>query len=129
MVFRTGVLPWQLQSPLFPNIAILMACTTQSLDRGIEIQTNPETLAMKARVLSYINAFLTRAGKANFPEIAAESMKCVINLMVMEVSAVVSVLQPRYFTNTISSVVLGSRRQHVGARARHQGDDSASGRS
>ena len=90
LVFRRGVLPWQLQSPLFPNIAILMACTTQSLDCGIEIQTNPETLAMKARVLSYINAFLTRAGKSNFPEIAAESIKCVINLMVMEVSLVVS---------------------------------------
>lgn len=63
-----------------------MACTTQSLDRGVELDRNSEFLAMKSKVLSYINTFLTGGGKRNFPSIAAESMKCVINLMVTEVS-------------------------------------------
>ena len=83
-VFLRNILPWQLQSPVFPNIGLLMACATQSLDRGVELDQNPESLAMKARALSYINKFLSRADKSSFYLIASESIKCVINLVVME---------------------------------------------
>src|SRR5689334_18172006 len=82
-VFLTHVLPWQLQSPIMPNIGILMASTTQSLDSGVELVHNPESLTIKSKVLSYINQFLTSAGSENFHQVAAEAVKCVINLIVM----------------------------------------------
>ncbi len=85
-VFLREVLPWQLQSPIFPSIGLLMASASQALDRGLDWEQHPESLAMKARALSYINRFLGRADKATFRSIASEAIKCVINLVVMEVS-------------------------------------------
>ncbi|ORY62599.1 uncharacterized protein BCR38DRAFT_346452 [Pseudomassariella vexata] len=80
IVFQKEVLSWQLQSPLMPNIGILMASTIQSLDRGIELDKNPESLAQKAKVLVFINQFLSGATKQGFDLIAPEAIKCVINL-------------------------------------------------
>ncbi|TKW57847.1 hypothetical protein CTA1_9831 [Colletotrichum tanaceti] len=59
-VFLAEVLPWMLQSPLFPNIGILMSSTTQALERGSEISKNPESLALKARVLSIVAEYMQR---------------------------------------------------------------------
>jgi hypothetical protein len=84
-VFLAEVLPWQLQSPLMPSIGILMASATQALENGVEMAENPESLIVKARVLSYINKFLNMADTENFHLIASEALKCVINLVVMEV--------------------------------------------
>ncbi|KAB5522143.1 hypothetical protein GE09DRAFT_501927 [Coniochaeta sp. 2T2.1] len=85
-VFLSNVLPWQLQSPVFPNVGLLMASVTQSLDQGIELDQNPETFAMKARALSCVNQYLdmTRNLKRHFSDVMAEAIKVVVNLVVME---------------------------------------------
>lgn len=80
-VFLAEVLPWMLQSPLFPNIGILMSSTTQSLERGVEIVRNPESLAIKSRVLSIIADFMQQP----FDSIAIEMVRCIVNLVIMEV--------------------------------------------
>ncbi|KAK2034100.1 hypothetical protein LX32DRAFT_579941 [Colletotrichum zoysiae] len=79
-VFLTEDLPWMLQSPLFPNIGILMASTTQSLERGVEISKNPESLALKSRVLSIVADYMERP----FDAIAVEMVRSIVNLVVME---------------------------------------------
>ncbi|GKT75110.1 zn(2)-C6 fungal-type DNA-binding domain protein [Colletotrichum tofieldiae] len=79
-VFLTEVLPWMLQSPLFPNIGILMSSMTQSLEQGVEISKNPESLALKARVLSIIADYMQRP----FDAIAVEMVRSIVNLVVME---------------------------------------------
>ncbi|KAE9580206.1 hypothetical protein CGCF415_v007068 [Colletotrichum fructicola] len=79
-VFLAEVLPWMLQSPLFPNIGILMSSTTQSLEHGLEITKNPESLALKAHVLSIIAEYMERP----FDAIAVEMVRSVVNLVVME---------------------------------------------
>lgn len=81
-VFLAEVLPWMLQSPLFPNIGILMSSTTESLEHGLEITKNPESLALKAHVLSIIAEYMERP----FDAIAVEMVRSVVNLVVMEVS-------------------------------------------
>ncbi|KAM0287022.1 hypothetical protein ACHAQH_000707 [Verticillium albo-atrum] len=79
-VFLTEILPWMLQSPLFPSIGMLMASTTQSLEQGVEVTRNSESLALKARVLTGINEML----KGDFGSVAQEVIRSVINLCVME---------------------------------------------
>ncbi|KAK1970796.1 hypothetical protein LY78DRAFT_717047 [Colletotrichum sublineola] len=68
------------ESPLFPNIGILMSSTTQSLEQGVEISKNPESLALKARVLSIVADYMERP----FDAIAVEMVRSVVNLVVME---------------------------------------------
>lgn len=82
-VFLAEILPWMLQSPLFPSIGMLMASTTQSLEKGIEVAKNPESLALKANVLAGINDFL----QGDFASVSLETIRSVINLVVMEVSS------------------------------------------
>ncbi|KAL0934716.1 Zn(2)-C6 fungal-type DNA-binding domain protein [Colletotrichum truncatum] len=79
-VFLAEVLPWMLQSPLFPNIGVLMSSMTQSLEQGMEITKNSESLALKARVLTIIAEYMERP----FDIIAVEMVRCIINLVVME---------------------------------------------
>ncbi|KAK2040191.1 hypothetical protein LZ31DRAFT_568854 [Colletotrichum somersetense] len=79
-VFLTEVLPWMLQSPLFPNIGILMASTAQSLEQGVEISKNPESLALKSRALSIVADYMERP----FDAIAVEMVRSIVNLVVME---------------------------------------------
>ncbi|KAG7126958.1 hypothetical protein HYQ44_000678 [Verticillium longisporum] len=68
------------ESPLFPSIGMLMASTTQSLEKGVEVTRNSESLAIKARVLTGINEMLKR----DFGSVAQEVIRSVINLCVME---------------------------------------------
>ncbi|TDZ34488.1 hypothetical protein C8035_v010631 [Colletotrichum spinosum] len=79
-VFLAEVLPWMLQSPLFPNIGLLMSSMTQSLEDGKEVIKNPESLSLKSHVLSVIADYMTRP----FDTIAVEMVRCIVNLVVME---------------------------------------------
>jgi hypothetical protein len=81
MVFLREVLPWMLQSPLFPRIGMLMASTTQSLEKGVELAKDSESLAIKSGVLSGINEIL----QGDFNKVSVEVIRSVINLVVMEV--------------------------------------------
>lgn len=82
MVFLREVLPWMLQSPLFPRIGMLMASTTQSLEKGVELAKDSESLAIKSGVLSGINEIL----QGDFNKVSVEVIRSVINLVVMEVN-------------------------------------------
>ncbi|KAK2017237.1 hypothetical protein LZ32DRAFT_600841 [Colletotrichum eremochloae] len=57
-----------------------MSSTTQSLEQGVEISKNPESLALKARVLSIVADYMERP----FEAIAVEIVRSVVNLVVME---------------------------------------------
>lgn len=82
MVFRMIMLPWMLQSHLFPNIAILMASVVQVLERGQESpETSSEPLAIKTKVLGMINRVLTRGGYD-----LSDVLRSIINLVMIEVS-------------------------------------------
>lgn len=123
-MFLKEVLPWMLQSPLFPNIGILMSSMTQSLERGTEVAKSPESLALKSWVLSMIADYMRRP----FDAIAVEMVRCIVNLVVMEVSAASCpghsfVNHSQRETDFPLKVVLGSRREHVCSHERHQAHD------
>jgi hypothetical protein len=78
------MLPWMMQSPLFPHIAMLMSSVTQSLEQRFTSDTNPEEpLMIKANVLALINKSLT---EQDFAAVAVDVMRCVTNLTITEVS-------------------------------------------
>ena len=80
------MLPWMIQSPLMPSIAILMASYTQKVEQGLEIQKFSETLSIKVHVLSLINAFLNQ----DFDLVGGEALRAVIHLVILEVRYVLS---------------------------------------
>ncbi|KAK0631145.1 hypothetical protein B0T17DRAFT_599198 [Bombardia bombarda] len=79
VLFRRDMLPWMLQSQLFPNIAILMASVVQILDRGGEADHSSEPLAIKVRVLSMINHAL---GRRDYD--LSDVLRCIVNLVIIE---------------------------------------------
>ncbi|RBQ88359.1 hypothetical protein VDGD_20641 [Verticillium dahliae] len=80
---------------------MLMASTTQSLEKGVEVTRNSESLAIKARVLTGINEML----KGDFGSVAQEVIRSVINLCVMEVGA--SSKPERYIAGVLTSPYSG----------------------
>ncbi|KAH7029155.1 uncharacterized protein B0I36DRAFT_290568 [Microdochium trichocladiopsis] len=80
VVWKNNVLPWQLQSPLMPQIALLMAATTRGLERG----TMKDTFAIKAKVLNCINAYLATSTPVTFQAVAAEAVGCIMSMVVTE---------------------------------------------
>jgi hypothetical protein len=81
-LFVEHMLPWMIQSPLMPNIAILMASYTQAQEQCLEIQKSSEILSIKAHVLSLINTFL----RQDFDLVGGEALRAVIHLVILEVS-------------------------------------------
>ncbi|KAK0712103.1 hypothetical protein B0H67DRAFT_587025 [Lasiosphaeris hirsuta] len=77
-VFRQIMLPWMLQSPIFPNIAVLMASVTESLELGKRPSNATEPLAIKAKVLALINRVL---GSDHDP---TDVLRSVIHLVIIE---------------------------------------------
>ncbi|KAK2052625.1 hypothetical protein LY76DRAFT_670196 [Colletotrichum caudatum] len=53
---------------------------TESLEQGVEISKNPESLALKSRVLSIVADYMERP----FDAIAVEMVRSIVNLVVME---------------------------------------------
>ena len=87
-IFRSIMLPWMLQSHLFPNIAILMASVVQVLEKGEEApESSSEPLAMKVKVLGMINRVLG-SGQYDLSDV----LRSVINLVIIEVSSGVSLI-------------------------------------
>lgn len=82
--WKNNVLTWQLQSPLMPNIGILMAATTSGLEHG----SMRESLSIKSTVLGYINSYLASSTPETFQSVAVELVKCIMSMVVMEVSHV-----------------------------------------
>ncbi|KAK0738939.1 hypothetical protein B0T18DRAFT_492785 [Schizothecium vesticola] len=76
--FRAVMLPWILQSPLFPHIAVLMSSVTQALDLGRQPNETVEPLVLKSRVLTIINKALSTGHDLS------DLLRCAINLVVIE---------------------------------------------
>jgi len=80
-IWKNNVLQWQLQSPLMPHFAILMAAMTMGLERGGNMAN---TYLVKADALNCINAYMASSTPANFKAVAAELVGCIVSMVVME---------------------------------------------
>ncbi|KAK3323051.1 hypothetical protein B0H66DRAFT_219062 [Apodospora peruviana] len=78
VMMRTVMMPWMLQSPIFPNIAILMASVVQVLEKGREAGSSSEPLEIKIKVLALMNRVL--GGEYDLSDV----LRCVINLVIIE---------------------------------------------
>ena len=81
-LFLREMLPWMIQSPLMPNIAIMMASATQSSEQELMVKKSSETLSIQSHVFKIINQFL----KGDFSEVGGEALRAVIHLAISEVS-------------------------------------------
>ena len=83
--YLQSVVPWQLQSPIYPTIGLMMASTVQSMVLGGDpVHTNNETSALKARAFSLLSKHIqTTSGPLG--EWIEELMGCILNLIVFEV--------------------------------------------
>ena len=79
-LFLKVILPWMIQSPLMPNIAILMASYSQRLERGLNVDPS-QTLTIKAHVLSLVNQYI----KQDFMLVSDEAIRAVTHLVILEV--------------------------------------------
>ncbi|KAF8848998.1 hypothetical protein BDZ45DRAFT_248662 [Acephala macrosclerotiorum] len=79
-LFKREILPWTIQSPLMPHIAILMSSASQTAEPASQVTKASETFAIKSQVLALINEFL----KQDFAVIGGEALRAVIHLVVME---------------------------------------------
>lgn len=86
-LFANEILPWQLKSPLMPNVAILMAAATQSHLHDCDSKSEAETLAMKSNVLKLVNRFI----KQDFYVVGNQAMRIVIHLVVIEVCGLLTI--------------------------------------
>lgn len=83
VMFLKAILPWMLQSPLMPNIAILMASYSERLERGLVTKQYSETLSIKSYVLGLVNTFLEQ----DFKLISDEAIRAVTHLVILEVNS------------------------------------------
>jgi hypothetical protein len=80
-LFSKEMFPWMLQSPLFPNIALLMSSATQSLERAIDMRSSSDVIKVKSNVFALVNKFLEQ----DFAAIGDEALRAVIHLVITEV--------------------------------------------
>ena len=73
------MLPWMLQSPLFPHIAVLMSSVTQALELGRQPNETLEPLILKSEVLTMVNKALSNGHDLS------DLLRCAVNLIVIEV--------------------------------------------
>jgi hypothetical protein len=81
LLFQREMLPWMIQSPLMPNIAIMMASATQTSEQELTVKKSSETLSIQSHVFKIINQFL----KQDFSEVGGEALRAVIHLAILEV--------------------------------------------
>jgi hypothetical protein len=75
-------IPWMIQSPLMPHIAILLASFAEGMDRGEDLNRCQETLALKVKALALTNEFLAE----DFSLIGNDAMLATIHIASLEVS-------------------------------------------
>ena len=77
------MLPWMLESPLFPNIALFSSAIALSLMKDTPLTDNREVIILKSSVLSQVNQFLSQK---ELRSVAQEVLRSVIHLAMIEVS-------------------------------------------
>jgi len=80
-MFMKDIFPWMIQSPLMPNIAILMSSFSLRLERGLAIDPQ-QTISIKSHVLALINQYLKQE---DFSVISDEAIRAVTHLVISEV--------------------------------------------
>ena len=80
--FQDQVLPWIMQSPLMPHIAIFTASAYRAHTAGTEMVTHTPTMAMKGILLHHISSFL----EEDFDRIHEQLIQSVLHLIIMEVT-------------------------------------------
>ena len=80
-MFLSDIFPWMIQSPLMPNIAILMSSFSLRLERGLNVDPQ-QTISIKAHVLALINQYLK---EKDFNVIGDEAIRAVTHLVISEV--------------------------------------------
>jgi hypothetical protein len=82
--FGTIVMPWMMQSALVPEIAVLTGAGYRAIVRGADVSKDPETIAIRVRVLAHISKFLQQ----DFDKIYMEAIKTVAHLVMLEVRSI-----------------------------------------
>lgn len=121
-LFLREMLPWMIQSPLMPNIAIMMASATQSSEQQLMVKKSSETLSIQNHVFKIINQFL----KQDFNQVGGEALRAVIHLAILEVSGIPFTKMTKYYGTDCLPVLLGIHRDVVAACERTQSNDQAS---
>jgi hypothetical protein len=83
--FGTIVMPWMMQSPLVPEIAVLTGAGYRAIIRGADVSTDPETIAIRVRVLAHISEFLQQ----DFNKIYMQAIQTVAHLVMLEVRSII----------------------------------------
>ena len=83
--YMRSIVPWKLQSPIYPTIGLMISSTIQSSLLGADpVTANHEATALKARVFYLMSQYIqTTSGTPG--AWAEELMGCIINLIMFEV--------------------------------------------
>ena len=79
--FQERVMPWIMQSPLMPQIAIFTASAYRAHTSGCELDRATQTIALKGKIYSKINHILEQ----DFDKIHLQIIQSVLQLVVLEV--------------------------------------------
>ena len=74
-------MPWQIQSTLMPNVAILMASATRGFLQDPTREMTSESLNIKSHVLKLVSKFI----QEDFYLVGNQAMRIVIHLVIIEV--------------------------------------------
>ena len=98
-----SIVPWKLQSPIYPTIAIMMSSTIQSMVLGGDpVTANRETVALKAKAYSLMSNYVQKT--SGVPGAwADELMGCVLNSVMFEARS-----PPSYAETESANVFLSS---------------------
>ncbi|KAH6662300.1 hypothetical protein B0J14DRAFT_308034 [Halenospora varia] len=78
--FRKEIVPWVVQSPLMPEIAVLTSLSFEARLQGLEPAKYPKALAIRGRILSLLNQHL----KHDHKNVYVEAIHAVIHLVQLE---------------------------------------------
>ncbi|PVH68030.1 hypothetical protein DL98DRAFT_634445, partial [Cadophora sp. DSE1049] len=78
--FLNECVPWMIQSPLMPDLALLTSVGVKARLQGLQLAKCSDVLAMRSNILSLLNQFL----KQDFNHIYAEAIHFVIHLVLLE---------------------------------------------
>ena len=84
--YKQAILPWMLQSPVFPTIGLLMASSIRSMISG-DVATAQDKALVQARVFSLMHKYIQSTTSVEWAE---ELLGCSINLILFEVCSVSS---------------------------------------
>lgn len=80
------MLPGELQFPIMAKIFLLLASTQMATNNGLDPRNCPQSLSIKAEILTHINNLINQ----DFKIVAFELIRTVLHLAILEVGKTVS---------------------------------------